>query len=110
MKGQSAIIDTLLSNTVLLWFFLIGCCALALGIGKSASSLTKNNEAIALTSLGYSTGSQMIFPLLAGSIILSNVQQAGELLQKALFNYQLIMGLIGFVSLIIGVYLITKKS
>jgi hypothetical protein len=109
ISGELGIIHSLQGNIVTLAIFLIGCYALALGVGQHLISRGNNENMSALASFSTSTISQGILPPFLGAFMLSNAP-IGSTVESVTGNFLGFIAFLGIVFLGVGMFLITRPS
>jgi membrane protease YdiL (CAAX protease family) len=109
VSGQVMIIQSLLSNALALAIFLIGCFAVACGLGQYLHQKKDTKKWSALASFSTSTISHGVLPLFVGSYMLSNAPY-GSTVESVAGNYVGVIAFLGLIFLVIGVLAISESK
>lgn len=106
--NQVALINELLSSVFALWFFTIGCFALAWGVGQWLYQNKDSRKWGAFVSFATSTFTRGVFPFFIAGGILNNAQNQSIPfdLQALAGQYVGLMIFFGLTFLIVGAYVI----
>jgi hypothetical protein len=106
--NQVALINELMNSVFVIWFFTIGCFALAWGVGQWLYQNKDNRKWGAIVSFATSTFARGVFPFFIAGGILNNAQN-----QSIIFDLQALTGqfiglmfLFGLIFLAAGAWII----
>jgi predicted permease len=106
--NQIEIIRELLSSVLILWFFTVGCFALAWGVGQWLYQNKDNRKWGSVVSFATSTFTTGVFPSFIAGGVLNNAQNQGVIfdLKTLASQYVGVMFFFGLIFLVVGALII----